>query len=66
METGWFPSIFPIRIPMRSGHRASAGRADFGELSCSPALRRLLLAANTHTMTQRRIVVMPFIAWYDE
>ena len=62
MENNRFPSIFPIRIPTRSGRRTPAGRADFGKLSCSPALRRLLLAANTHTMTQRRIVVMSFTA----
>ena len=49
METNRFPSIFPIRIPTRSGRRTPAGRADFGKLSCSPALRHLLLAATTHT-----------------
>ena len=49
METNRFPSIFPIRIPTRSGRRTPAGRTDFGALSCSPALRHLLLAATTHT-----------------
>ena len=37
METNRFPSIFPIRIPTRSGRRTPAGRTAFEVLSCAPS-----------------------------